>query len=379
MEARKYAALTAVVQETVAGRPQVARDVLARLVDDQLEADASAADLQYYIFASALSRRLASEKTGEINLYLRQFQDTQISLFNLLAQHLPTVALAGPVANALLARFMGGQEEVTLLDIGIGSGRQEVALLHTLAAQNRLPQRLNVIAIEPDAGSLIEAQVALFEATAELGVELEFVPVHAVIEDLTDSDWAMFASFDAPLVVAASFAAHHIRCTDSSTLRDDIFRRLRDLDPDAVVLAEPSSNHHSSSLLERFHNAWHHFGLTFRLIDELDVAPAERAAMKMFFAREIEDIISNAEESRCERHEPAEVWVERMRRAGFSPYADFGFVREMNSDRVRVAARDGYVGLDYADDTLVAVLCATSGVPAARPVNRVRELMHATV
>ena len=371
MDSRKYATLAAVVQETLAGRHDNARALLARLVDHHLDESEHAEDLQYYIFASALSRRLASDKEGQINLYLRQFRQTQISLFNLLAQHLPTVQLAGPLANALLARFMGGQDEVTLLDIGIGSGRQEVALVHQLAAEGRLPKRINVIAVEPDAGSLIEAHTALWEASAELGFELDFLPVHKVVEELDEADWAQFAAYPAPLVVNAAFAAHHVRCTEESPLRDQIFRRLRELDPDAVVLAEPSSNHHAASLAERFENAWRHFGLTFRIIDELEAAPDERAAMKMFFAREIEDILANAEESRCERHEPVEVWVERMRRAGFTPYADFDFVRGFRHDLVRVAPRDGYVGLDYGDETLVAVLCATSGVPASLPVGAV--------
>lgn len=361
---KKYATLVAVVDETLAGRHDMARRLLATLVDDHLDASARAADLQYYIFASALSRRLESEKTEEINLYLRQFQDPQISLFNLLARHLPTVALTGPIANALLARFVGGQREVTLLDVGIGSGRQEVALLHALAAEGRLPRRLNVVAVEPDAESLMVAEDAISRAAAELGVELEFVPVHGVVEELTEAQWTSFSAFGCPLVVTASFAAHHIRCTDASTLRDDVFRRLRALEPDAVVLCEPSSNHHSSSLRKRFESAWYHFGLTFRLIDELEVSGEERAAMKMFFAREIEDILANAEETRCERHEPVDAWVARMRRAGFAPYTDFGFVRDFESEHVRLCPREGYVGLDYRDETLVAVLCATSGVPA---------------
>jgi GRAS domain family len=361
---KKYATLIAVVEEALAGREDVARRLLAHLVD-HLDADQRPEDLQYYIFASALSRRLASERTAEINLYLRQFGSTQISLFNLLAEHLPTVSLAGPLANALLSRFVGGHEEVTLLDIGIGSGRQETALLYALAAEGRLPKRLNVIAIEPDAGSLIEAQTALWEASVELGFELDFLPVHKLVEELDDADWAYFAGYDSPLVVHAAFAAHHVRCTDASPVRDELFRRLRELDPDAVVLAEPNSNHHSSSLRERFLNAWNHFGLTFRLIDRLGVSREESAAMKMFFAREIDDIVANAEETRCERHENVETWVERLRRAGFTPYADTGFAREFAHDTVRVTAREGYVGLDYADETLVAVICATAGVPAA--------------
>ncbi|HYH78439.1 MAG TPA: GRAS family protein [Longimicrobium sp.] len=364
MNNRTYATLLTVAEEASAGRNDNARALLARLVDDQLHPASTGANLHHVLFASALSRRLNSEKTAELNLYLRQFRDTQISLFNLLMRHLPTVALTAPLANELLARFLGEHEEVTLLDIGIGSGHQEVATLRLLARQGRLPRRLNVIAVEPDAGSLIESQFALFEATAEVGVELEFVPIHKVVEDLTEAEWAEIGAFGCPLVVNASFAAHHIRCTEGEPLRDQVFTRLRALDPDAVVLSEPSSNHHAASLVERFENAFRHFGLTFDLIDELEVTPAEASAMKMFFAREIDDIVANDEESRCERHEPVEVWVDRLRRAGFTPYADFGFARALRHDRVRVVPRDGYVALEYADEPLVAVICATPGVVA---------------
>ncbi len=364
MDAKKYATLLAVVNETLAGRRENARTLLAGLVDG-LDSGAHGEDLQYYIFASALSKRLESDKAAEINLYLRQFEKTQISLFNLLAQHLPTVALAGPLANEVLAGYVGGQDEVTLLDVGIGSGRQEVALLHLLGTQRRLPRKLNVIAIEPDAGSLLEAGSALAEAAEALGVELDFHPLHKVVEELDEADWAMFASFGAPLVVLGAFAVHHVRSAPGQRARDELFHRLRALEPDAVVLCEPSSNHDSDSLLERFEASWNHFGLTFRIIDGLDVAGREKAAMKMFFAREIEDILANAEETRCERHEPVDAWVRRFRDAGFTPCAEWGILMgEQPEGPVRIAPRDGYLGLDYGDETLVAILCATTGVPA---------------
>lgn len=374
MDAKKYATLLAVVNETLAGRDENARTLLAGLVDG-LDAGAHGDDLQYYIFASALSKRLESDKAAEINLYLRQFEKTQISLFNLLAQHLPTVALAGPLANEVLAGYVGGQDEVTLLDVGIGSGRQEVALLHLLGTQGLLPRKLNIIAIEPDAGSLLEAGNALAEAAETLGVELDFHPLHKVVEELDEDDWAMFGSFGTPLVVLGAFAVHHVRSAPGQRARDELFRRLRALEPDAVVLCEPSSNHDSDSLVERFQASWNHFGLTFRIIDGLDVADREKAAMKMFFAREIEDILANAEETRCERHEPVETWVRRLRDAGFTPCAEWGILMgEQPAGPVRIAPRDGYLGLDYGDETLVAILCATTGVPAR--TNRIsRQLM----
>ena len=363
MDARKYATLASVVDETLAGRTGNARRLLSELVERHLDADGSD-DLQYYIFASALSKRLASDKAAEINLYLRQFERSQISLFNLLAQRLPTVQLAGPLANEVLANYIGGHDEVTLLDVGIGSGRQEVGLLYLLATQRRLPRKLNVIAIEPDAGSLLEAGESLAEAARTLGMELEFHPVHKVVEELDEADWRFFGSFGAPMVVLSAFAVHHVRSAAGANARDALFRRLRALHPDAVVLCEPSSNHDSPSLRERFEASWHHFGLTFRIIDGLEIGEVEKGAMKMFFAREIEDILANAEESRCERHEPVNAWVRRLREAGFTPCTDFGMVGGPTQGPVRVAVRNGYLGLDYADETLVAIVCATSGVPA---------------
>jgi hypothetical protein len=59
-----------------------------------------------------------------------------------------------------------------------------------------------------------------------------------------------------------------------------------------------------------------------------------------------------------------DVWVNRLRDAGFAPCTDFGMIVAPSSGPVRVAARDGYLGLDYGDETLVAIVCATSGVPA---------------
>jgi hypothetical protein len=363
METRKYASLVAVVQEHLAGRDSVARDLLAGLVDGQLQ-PGRPEDLRYFIFASALSRRLQSDKSAEINLYLRQYEKTQITLFNLLAEHLPTVAMAGPLANEVLARFVGGHDEVTLLDVGIGSGRQEVALVHLLAERGTLPRKLNVIAIEPDAGSLLEASFSLGEAAEALGFELAFHPVHKLVEDLDEADWAEFASFGAPLVVLGAFAVHHVRSAAERRTRDELFHRLRELQPDAVVLCEPSSNHDTPDLMERFQAAWHHFGLTFGLIDALDVDAPAKAAMKMFFAREIDDIVGNAEEARYERHEPVDNWVRRMRDAGFEPYPEMEAFQGRESGGVRVRARDGYLGLDHGDETLVAIVCATPGVLA---------------
>ncbi|HEX2094212.1 MAG TPA: GRAS family protein [Longimicrobiaceae bacterium] len=366
MNVSKENALRAVLRAALEGREDDARILLNSVVEDRPDPGTDPEGLQDYIFASALSRRLDPECSAEINLYLRQFELSQISLFNLLAQHLPTVSLSVAVSNQLLGSFLEGWEEVTLFDVGIGTARQEAAVLREMAARDALPRRLTVIALEPDAASLCEAEAVLSQTAHEIGLDLDFRPMNMLVEELEDRHWGLIGSAPGPLVVHSAFALHHIRNRHNGFCsRAEFFRKLRLLSPLAVVLCEPSSDHHTGLLGERFENCWRHFGLTFDLIDRGDLPAREAAAIKMFFAREIQDILGNTDDSRCERHESVVSWVERLRRAGFTPYDDFALPDGIRHEVVSIRPREGYVGLDYAGETLVAVICATSGDPAA--------------
>jgi hypothetical protein len=368
VETAKYELLSEVLRDAHGGRVPRARETLSTLVDGHLDRS-SAADLQYFLFAAAISKRLEGHRGEEINLYLRRYERSQISLFGLLARHLPTVALAGRVGNELLVRFLAGRRTATLLDIGIGSGQQEVALLYELARRGLLPEQLTIVAVEPSAESLRVAQRALAEVADRLELELTIVPIHSVVETLGEADWALIAAQPTPLAVLGAFAVHHVRDADVSSVADDdvccardaFFARLRTLNPAGVVLCEPSSDHHRAGFFDRFENAWRHFGKTFQLIDRLEVTADEAASMKMFFAREIEDILAGADDARCERHEPVATWVDRLRRTGYSLYPHLAFARAFPHDHIDVVAHDGYVGLDFGGETLVAVIGATSG------------------
>ncbi|HKO16105.1 MAG TPA: GRAS family protein [Gemmatimonadaceae bacterium] len=351
---------TGIVRANTQGHTELARERLADLVDDLLDQHEST-DLQSHIFAAALAKRLDGSRHADMNLYLRRFAaDSQISLFGLVAQHLPTVSVAGSVGNDLLCDLMAPYDRVTLLDIGIGTGRQETAMLHELARRGTLPQQLTVFAVEPDPVSLAEAQHAL-EATARvLDLDLEFHGRCCVVEELQESDWDALGRTAGALVAFGAFAVHHVRPARGATdPRDVLFARLRALQPVGIVLCEPNSDHHTPDFDRRFTNCWRHFGQTFRLIEQLSVGTRERNAMKMFFAREIEDILANSEETRCERHEGVDTWLARLRRAGFEPMRAPRLHRVYECAPVEVTMHDGYVGLDYAGETLVSILCAT--------------------
>ncbi len=140
-----------------------------------------------------------------------------------------------------------------------------------------------------------------------------------------------------------------------------MFHRLRAVEPSALVLVEPSSDHATDSLSQRFHNAWHHFSHNFELVDQLGLPPRERNGIKLFFGREVEDIVGAVDDSqRYERHEHVDTWLERLRRAGFSPVERFEGSWTAPHPAVHIRPASGYVGLGYKEETLVAVLCATA-------------------
>jgi hypothetical protein len=94
--------------------------------------------------------------------------------------------------------------------------------------------------------------------------------------------------------------------------------------------------------------------------------------MKLFFTREIEDIVANDESERCERHEPVTAWVNRLSRRGFGPACDLAGAAALRTSHIATSVHDGWVGLDFDGVTLVAIVCA-SRVVSDRHVERVTD------
>ena len=357
--------LRAVLVEVAAGREDSAAALLTRLVESRLDLDARASDLTFHVFAAALGKRLRRQPHG-VNLYLQRFDLSQISLFNLLAEHLPLVRLAGGLANDVLGSLIEPGRPVALLDVGIGTGQQEVALIHQLAARKALPSRLHMIAVEPSVGSLQEAERRIRAAAAEVGLELEFTGIDGLAEELDDAAWASVSAAAAgvPLVVNAAFAAHHVQGTRAGgpvAAREALVGRLASLAPQAVVLCEPSSDHQEPDLARRFEHCWRHYGTVFRLIDRLDLDDRDRSAMKLFFAREIDDVLATEEDDRTERHEPVDRWLDRLNGAGLQPASGFDAVVGSAGLGVEIVGRLGYAGLTVDRELIVAVICAAPG------------------
>ncbi|MEV7808547.1 GRAS family protein [Microbispora sp. NPDC088329] len=346
------------------GREHDARALLGE-VRAGLDPDADPRDMLAMYYLAGLSGRLEGEEG--VNLYLRRYQRPQIDLFYLLARHLPLVR-AGHLANAYLLDHLGEDVRVaTLLSIGIGQGHQESALLAEAAARNLPLRRLVVVGVDPAAAALADAEANLLRAGAEHGIEVTFHAVPRATEALDDDDWKLIGQAQGPLLAVASFALHHmLNPRPGHDARDVFLRRLRSLEPAAVALCEPGSDHHQVGLAERFANSWEMFGTLFQAIDGLPLGRAEQDAMKSFFGREILNIVGAVDEAgRYERHEPTATWLRRLRRCGFTPT-----VPAVSEDLARVLTappdftldvEPDHVRLGYRDVPLLAVMTAVPG------------------
>jgi SAM-dependent methyltransferase len=317
----------------------------------QLQADADPRCTGLFVFASGLAQRLDGSASKVANLYLRRFEVPQIELFNLLGRHVPMAGMATRIANDTMAQAIAGQQHPTLIDVGMGTGRQFAMLLSELAAAGCLPQRMTIIGIEPSAPALAEARAALTAAAMRLGMALQFHAITASAEALTDSDWqAIAAACSTRPVINASFALHHI-ADDAQGFeqRNAVLRRLRALQPACFVLSEPDVDHLEPRFLPRFRNCFAHFSAVFGVLDSLPLAQAERDALKVgFFGREIADILGTPEAQRSERHEAAAAWLQRLATTGFSVQAattpmpagsDAGVSATLRGNRVAIQAR----------------------------------------
>ncbi len=149
------------------------------------------ADLKKYIFASSLLRRINEKQNDFVNIYLKQFDINQIDLFNLMGKAFPFVTLANEIANNIIAETTAGNEHFTLVDIGIGTGRQIVSLLPLLHTNQNQLKKITIIGIEPNADNLRKAGEAICKAATHCHVEVNWIPINKKMEDLADEEWLL--------------------------------------------------------------------------------------------------------------------------------------------------------------------------------------------
>lgn len=337
-----------------------ARNLLKSITERLETSEASPERTQASFFLTALEKRLTGELDTLDNLYLLPDHGQQIEMFNFMAQKFPVVRYAQELVNRAYVEKLKGQSRLVLWDIGIGNGQQAVRLIEALIQAGERPERVQIIGLEPSPDSLENARNALESVCATHQLELEFLGIPKTVEALTSEDWAQMApildSAKGQWIANASFALHHIRPVE---LRTEFFKQIHAYQPALFCLIEPYSDFLAPTLEERFENAWHHYGLAFWAIDQIDAPLENRNLLKaVFFGREILDVIAQ-DEGRIEQFETGEMWTRRLENAGFQcaplkscPSVIPGF------EAIAIQPIDGFVGLLVQGYPVISILSA---------------------
>ncbi|MCB0842195.1 MAG: hypothetical protein KDE26_02900 [Bacteroidetes bacterium] len=304
------------------------------------------------IFIKALNKKINSEFIGE-NIYLGKYEISQIQLFNILIEKFPFVKFSQKIVNAAIIEEMKGSEEVTLMDIGIGQGTQ---ILNVIELAKQLPElrKLHVVGIEPFGDALKKAEEDILGLNGNVSFQIEFTAIHDSVENL---DFSFTKNLPGKIIVNASLALHHIQ---SAQLRLETIAKIKQMNPAAFMLIEPNVNHYETDFYQRFQNCYPHFYHIFQVIDQIeDISNSDKNALKLFFGREIEDIIGKEEKDRFEKHEPATHWIARLKENHFSINTDFLRSPIEAGCGVNIGYHpEGFLGFTHEDETVLAIIYA---------------------
>lgn len=304
--------------------------LLNEIYSESLEDSENPESLFNYSIAKAMRKHFESGQANE-HIYLQKFEIPQIRLFELLIQQFPLANLSQHCVNTLLADALAVHTNPVLMDIGIGTGMQVCNIIERLLQDpNCRIKNLTVVGIEPygEALNATHQNITNISQSASFGIKL--ITKEAFIEKMTLDEISQLLpdNYDG-LYVNASFALHHIQTAEDRKL---VFENLKTLKVDAFVLSEPNSNHFEKNYQKRFENCINHYGTLFRIIDTLSITNQEKAALKLFFSREIDDVLGNSEQIRVEKHYATEQWISIFEETGFElkkPKARFDY-EELN-------------------------------------------------
>ena len=304
------------------------------------------------LLIKALNKRINSEFIGE-NIYLGRYDTSQIQLFNILIEKFPFVRFSQEITNRAIVDEMLGAEAVTLVDVGIGQGTQMLNVIELAKGLPRL-KRLHVVGIEPFGDALAQAETAILACQSKVPFEITFQAIHDTAEN---TDFAAIRRSGGKLIVNASLALHHIQ---TAAQRTETIAKIRRINPNAFFLIEPNVNHFEPDFFKRFQNCYNHFYSIFQVIDRIEnIEDAEKNALKLFFGREIEDIIGKEEKDRYEKHEPAIHWITRLRDNQFSLKSDALQAPAEAGCGVEIAYhREGFLGFTFQKETVLAIMYA---------------------
>jgi hypothetical protein len=290
------------------------------------------------------------------HIYLKRYEITQIELFNILIKEFPFVRWGHELANNLIYSKLKESREAIIIDIGIGQGIQMVHLLKKL---NSLPdlKKVTIVGIEPFIDALKAAEENITKMESQVSFTIQFIPWNIFIEDIDELSLENKTNqLMGDIIVNASLALHHIQSLEN---RLKVLRVFKSIVPIGLVLVEPNIDHFEPDFYRRFQNCYQHFYHVFQVIDNLKIDQYTKNGLKLFFGREIEDIIGKSNEERYEKHEPAFRWIEKLINCGFLVRNNFlDSLPKVNSGIDLDFDDNGFLGFRYKSETILAIIYA---------------------
>jgi hypothetical protein len=331
-------------------------------VEEELQISLQAIDtkpeaLLNTLFLKAIRDHVQPQAVSHEHIYLQQYEIPQIVLFDLLINQMPFVVMSHAITNRAMVNALKPAEKAVVMDVGIGRGIQIVRLIEELATADTQLKHLTVVGVEPFDEAIAFAETLIQQAAEKASFSVEFVPIVSLVEDLAREAFsrALPGEYD-KLLINSSLTIHHLPTIPQ---RQSFFKLMRSLQPDALLLTEPHSDHFEPDWRWRTLNAYNHYRAAFGVIDGLNIDTASKNGLKLFFGREIDDVVGNPDNRRFEKHQEAQAWVRYLQESGFQLRSDFEIPTTLPPSPINLQTKpDGYLAMEYEGVTVLSIFQA---------------------
>lgn len=269
-------------------------------------------------FAGALSIRLAGRQTTT-STALEDLQSAYLSL----NQITPFIRFSQLTANQAILEAMEGQRAIHILDFDIMYGVQWPPLMQAIAERSP-PPILRITGTGQDLSLLQKTGDRLHRFAQSLGLTFQFHPLLLLNEPTSsvaiDLPSALALHPDERLAVNCVLYLHRLLRDNSYCDLRLFLQKVRAMNPRVVTVAEREADHNRPLFLQRFIEALDHYSAVFGSL-EATLPPNSRerlAVERVWFGREIFDIVAAEGDNRRERHQRFGSWEATLRSCGFS-------------------------------------------------------------
>ncbi len=309
------------------------------------------------LFLSSIKEHYVPNEINREHLYLKRYEIPQIQLFDLLITKFPFVVSSHLICNNIIHKWIDNLSSAAIIDVGIGRGIQMETIINELQ-YNKSLEELTIIGIEPFPDAILYARRRIEDATKKVRFKVIAHFIEGFAEDINSFEVAkLLPRKFGKLIINSSLALHHI---PSVELRKRFFDQMKELNPDAIILTEPHSDHLTSDWKQRVKNAWTHYRSVFDTIDVLKINNVEKNGLKMFFGREIEDVIGTAETQRVEKHQLSQNWISYIQSIGMKAQNNLTVPNSLSSDAITILPyHDGVLMMNRNEVNVLAIIVAT--------------------